>query len=176
MLVATCEMPFDGEVSPVPDDDHDQPLPPSHPLSPRFEAETTSAEVETLVGFIGDAPVESRVRVYSDLTFASFYELDRADVQKAMPVDSHEEDGPTVVQVRANARIEFVRIARLAGDASYVAGNIRATYGAGLTEAVLANAVVLPTLIPVSRVFPPCGPTTRDNYCFTRGAGQAYAC
>jgi hypothetical protein len=117
-----------------------------------------SAEVETLVGFIGDAPVESRVRVYSDLTFASFYELDRGDVQKAMPVDSREEDGPTVVQVRGNARIEFVRITRLAGDASYVAGNIQATYGAGLADADLARADELMPPYPTSRVFPPCPP------------------
>lgn len=173
----------------MPDDKDESLLPASHPLSPRFDANNTSFEVETLVGFIGDAPVESRVRVYSDLTFASFYELDRADVQNAMPVDSHEEDGPTAVQVRANARIEFVRIGRLSGDASYVAGNIRARFGAGLTEAVSASLEALapvtrfeslchPIPEPTSRVLPPCPePTyTRDNHCFTRGAGWAYAC
>jgi len=149
-------MSSEGGGSPVSDDGHNEQLPASHPLSPRFEAEAMSAEVETLVGFIGDAPVESRVRVYSDLTFASFYELDRGDVQKAMPVDSREEDGPTVVQVRGNARIEFVRITRLAGEASYVAGNIQATYGAGLADAPLpvTRGVCYP--LPVSRVFPPC--------------------
>lgn len=171
----------------------ERPLLPSHPLSPHFEANATSAEVETLVGFIGDAPVDSRVRVYSNLTFTTFYELDRADVQNAMPADSHEEHGPTVVQVRASARVEFVEIARLTGDASYVAGSIRARYGAALIDAASARLEVLPPVDPTSRVYPPCGPlppvdptsrvyppcrdpVTRDNHCFTRGAGWAYAC
>jgi len=138
----------------MPGDDYQQ-LGPSHPLSPRFTPESATADAEMLVGFVGDAPVESRVRVYSDLSFTSFYEFDRAEVQVAVPVDAHEEDGPTVVKVRGDARIEFVTISRLAGEASYVAGNIRAKYRSAQDDVAFARDELLPPY-PVSRVYPPC--------------------
>jgi hypothetical protein len=150
----------------------------SHPLTPTFGngQHDDASGLETFVGFVGDSPRASAVRVYADLSLVSYCELERSDVVQVRPVDPQDLDGPSIVRVRADARIEYTRIDRFAGDASFVAGALRARYGGGQIDdrSVLDSPVVLkpyPELTPVrycpSRV---CGPfpITPVLYCLSR--------
>ena len=158
--------------SPEEPEESGQPHIKRHPLTPTFREGDAPDETgfETLVGFVGDSPRPSFVRVYADLTFLSYCEVKTSDIQQMAPVDPADDEGPTTVRVRADARIEYVRIDRLAGDASFVAGTIRAMhYGRSAQQESSSHLEkvgdgfpptqpypVTPVLYCVSRVFPPC--------------------
>lgn len=150
---------------------YDEPEIRRHPLAPTFdEAAADESGYETLVGFMGDSPREGRVRVYFDLTFRSYCEVDTADIRHTKPLDPADDNGAAVVVVRADADLEYVRVDRVSGSASFVSGAIRArhyatgddtSFWAGDLESVEEFGVhppITPSVYCTSRVFPPCAP------------------
>jgi hypothetical protein len=154
-------------------------------MTPSIDEESTGAApgFEQIIGFVGESSRDGHVRVYADLTLSNYCEVRTADVRSQAPLDSSEPDGPSMLTVPADAEIEFVRTDRLAGEANYVAGAIRAMYYGedGMESATESLKVVgqrfppaphiTPVLYCVSRVYPPCPSPpkiTPDLYCLSR--------
>jgi hypothetical protein len=141
-------------------------------LAPTFstsQEDEVAGGYETVVGFVGDSPRAGYVRVYAGLAFQSYCELAASDIALATPLDASDSDGPTVIRVAAGAHLEYVRTERLAGDASYVLGAVRASYRGptgDTSEDSLADRAKVSPLDPVSVVYPPCPPPiTPVLYC-----------
>ena len=147
--------------------------PPMHPLAPDFGgaegAEGTA--FETIVGFLGSSPRSTHLRVYADLSFRSYCEVDRSDVRQMKLVDPDDHEGPVVVTVRAEADVEYVQVSRLNGKASYVAGAIRTLhydtrvaatdwFGEYAAREYFGHPPfpITPQIACASRVFPSCPP------------------
>lgn len=144
-------------------------------LAPTFEGADAPDETgfETIVGLVGDSPRPSSLRVYTDLSFLSYCEIYTSDIAQAAPVDPADDRGPTIVRMRAGARIEYVRVDRLAGDASYVFGEIRAMYygrsAAGEPVQYAANQGNLPDKYAPAQAWPgPPPPITPVLYCLSQ--------
>lgn len=101
-----------------------------HPLVPGLERDQTHADegLTTLVGFIGPARTDDRVRVYLDLSFASYCDVAKADIVQTAPVDANDENSPSTVWVNSSAQMRLVSVGRLTGDASFVTGAIRSRH------------------------------------------------
>ena len=101
----------------------------SHPLAPQDPELPSSAAVRVrFSGFIGPSEEEDHVRVYTDLSFSSFFLVAKTDVVSAAPSDELDANSPTNVIVQGSAHIAFIRTERLEGAASYVTGTIRRQY------------------------------------------------
>jgi hypothetical protein len=143
-----------------------------HPLVPSFdgtESDESGVGLETFVGFVGDSPRPSFIRVYGSLALLSYCEIKRSDIVSAVSVDPDNDLSPTVVRVKADARVEYVRTDRLAGEASYVSGKIMSLYGSDARDVQESYAdrfylkawpgpppPITPVLYCTSQVYPPC--------------------
>lgn len=97
-----------------------------HPLAPQEPVPAPSANPPVrIVGFIGRGYTGDHIRVYTDLSFSSYYELSPEAVVQASAVDADDPNSPAVVLVDGGALVEFVRTSTIRGSAAYVAGAIR---------------------------------------------------
>lgn len=98
-----------------------------HPLVPRGDEVGAQPDegLSTLVGFIGPSEKDARIRVYLDLTFASYCEVATGDIVQTAPVDANDENSPSIVWVNSSAQVGLVSVGRLTGDATFVTGAIR---------------------------------------------------
>jgi hypothetical protein len=99
-------------------------------------------DVTTLVGFIGAAAADDRVRIYLGLSFASYCEVGAADVVRTAPVDPKDEQSPSIVWIKSSADVRL--IGRLTGTASFISGAIRSRYLPGATRATSVMADTAP--------------------------------
>ncbi|OBG28735.1 hypothetical protein [Mycobacterium sp. 852002-51057_SCH5723018] len=100
-----------------------------HPLAPlNPEAMPRSTNTTQIIGFVGPSDVEDHLRIYTDLSFSTFYDIDETDVVRAARVDTQDGNSPTVVHVDSSAHIEFVYTSRIAGGADYVTGAVARLY------------------------------------------------
>jgi hypothetical protein len=97
-----------------------------HPLAPQNPVPTPSVNPPVrLIGFIGPAYTGDRIRVYTDLSFSSYYELGAEAIVQSSAVDAEDANSPAVVWVDGGALVEFVRTSTIRGSAAYVTGAIR---------------------------------------------------
>jgi hypothetical protein len=97
-----------------------------HPLAPQDPVPAPSVNPPVrIVGFIGPAYTGDRIRVYTDLSFSSYYELAAEAVVQSSAVDADDANSPAVVWVDGGALVEFVRTSTIRGSAAYVTGAIR---------------------------------------------------
>jgi hypothetical protein len=101
-----------------------------HPLVPPLEELGAEPDdgLSRLVGFIGPSEKDARIRIYLDLSFASYCEVASADVVQTAPVDVNDSNSPSIVWVKDSAQMRLVSIRRLQGDATLVTGAIRDRY------------------------------------------------
>jgi len=83
----------------------------------------------TLTGFIGEAGTPDRVRVYTDLTFGSYFELEQGAVVRTTQVDSSDPNSPTALWVSRTAEVTYTKVSTTTGAASFMTGSIRNRYG-----------------------------------------------
>jgi len=116
-----------------------------HRLAPRPEADAESESgLTTIVGFVGSSSMDGGVRVYLDLSFASYYEVAATDVVRTKAVDSDDPDSPRALWIRSSAQLDLVRTDRLSGSASFVTGAIRRRFSARAAgNYVLADNVMV---------------------------------
>jgi hypothetical protein len=102
-----------------------------HRLSPRpgNKGDLPDEGLTTVIGFIGDADDADRARVYLNLGFDSYVEMAKSDVIRTAPVDSKDENSPTIVWLSNKAQVSVVSVGRMGGDADLVTGSIRSRYG-----------------------------------------------
>jgi hypothetical protein len=79
------------------------------------------------------------IRVYLDLSFNSFCEVQRADVTRTAPVDGRDPNSPSMVWVGRSAHVRLVSVGRLTGPASFVTGRIRSRYYAASRPRVVGE-------------------------------------
>jgi hypothetical protein len=142
-----------------------------HPLEPNFDGQTEASDdsvaaSEMFVGFVGDSPSPSFVRVYASLSLGSYCEIKKSDIVSASPLDASDALSPTLMRVKAEARVEYVRTDRIGGDASYVAGRIMSKYGARSVDRpttsepddtyLMVHPPITPVVYCTSQVYPPC--------------------
>jgi hypothetical protein len=96
-----------------------------HPLAPRDPVHGSGANSTIrLIGYVGQAATGGHIRVYTDLSFSSYYEFDEEAVTQSSAVDAEDPNSPTTVWVDGSATVDFVQTSRLSGSAAYVAGAI----------------------------------------------------
>src|SRR5215203_5942669 len=153
-----------------------------HPLVARLRGpveddEASPPNVVALTGYLGPSKSGDNVRLYTDLTFRSYYEIPRTAVRNTIP--SKDEDGPSQVWVDAGARIEIVQISRQSVEAGYLAGSITGSFMGGAGRAAAAVGGQQPLCLTVVTAVPTdCGqvcltvvtanPTDCGQACITR--------
>ena len=101
----------------------------SHPLTRALHPDPDRfGERATVVGYPGPSPQTGRVRVYLDLTFTSYYELDAAAVLDTAPAKANDENSPTVVVIASSAPVDVVRVESGQTQARYLEGSITRGY------------------------------------------------
>src|SRR6185295_8441558 len=137
----------------------------THPLVAKLgaESEEPPTPVVTFVGYIGPSKNPDSVRLYTDLSFRTYYEIPRASIRSNDP--GADEDSPTRVTVDADARIEVVQTERQSVEAAYLAGSIAGRY---LTAASRRPPIFCDTAITGSPT--DCGRqdfAAQPQYCIT---------
>jgi len=132
--------------------------------------ETSTSEVEVLVGFLSPSPREGYIRIYASLAFRDFCEVRQADVLYSALVDETHADGPTVIRVPGTAHVDYVRAHRNAGHASYVLGALRTEFP-GIADpeqlSLQDEAPIVEKPDPVTPVFACSPPITPVLYCLS---------
>lgn len=130
----------------------------AHPLVERLRREEESeaaSEVVVLTGYLGPSKVGDNVRLYTDLTFRTYYEVPKGAVRRT--VAGREEDDPTQVWVDSSSRVEVVRTTRQSVEAGYLAGSIAGQFmGGGAAGARAASWPVCKTMVTANPT--DCGP------------------
>jgi hypothetical protein len=111
----------------------------AHPLAPTNPSSVSrTASPVRVIGFIGPSEVEGHVRVYTDLSFAGYYDVAEADVISAARVDPNDGNSPTAVLIDSSATVDYVQTSRTKGTAAYVKGAIQRRYSTGRGRARIA--------------------------------------
>jgi hypothetical protein len=128
-----------------------------HPLAPQDpELPSSSAVRARFSGFIGPSEEEDHVRIYTDLSFSSYFLVARNDVLSAAPSDELDANSPTNVIVQGSAHVAFIRTERLEGAASYVTGAIRRQFLEETDSGSLFDESDHPTTFPCATEPPKC--------------------
>src|SRR6185295_5795994 len=107
-----------------------------HPLVTRLNPEAEAPpDLVVLVGFIGPSKKPDRIRLYLNLSFNAFIDIPVAGIVSTQSVDREDENSPTRVWVRGEAKLEVVQAASQTIEASYLRGRIARDYLRATTPA-----------------------------------------
>ena len=100
-----------------------------HPLVTRLNPEgDPPPDLVMLVGFIGPSKKPDGIRLYLNLSFNTFIDIPVAGIVSTQSVDSEDENSPTRVWVRGDARLDVVQTVSQTIEASYLRGWIARNY------------------------------------------------
>ena len=113
---------------------HDVDLTP-HSMAPDGADDANAGEsLLQIAGFVGSSPNGGQVRLYLDLSFASYYEVATADVVRTKSVDDGDPDSPRILWVKPSAQLRLVRTRDISGSASFVTGALRESFRANFSR------------------------------------------
>ena len=81
-----------------------------------------------LVGFAGPSNVDGKVRLYTDLSFKTYFEFPVAAIVLSQLAKAGDDNGPTVVVLDPKAQVDKVTVERTSGDAAFLSGDISGTH------------------------------------------------
>src|SRR5262249_27932677 len=107
-----------------------------HPLVTRLNPEgDPPPNLVMLVGFIGPSKKPNGIRLYLNLSFNAFVDIPVAGIVSAQSVDSKDENSPTCVWVRGDAKLDVVQTVSQTMEACYLWGQISRDYLKSTTPA-----------------------------------------
>jgi len=127
----------------------------THPLVAKLHPDPdATANNQVLVGYFGPAKEADHVRLYTDLSFQSYFDLSKTDILGTQAANRQDENSPTVVFVKPDGKVEMIRNPDT--GANFLKGaisnaNLAAAAGAGC-------GVVLTTAACTFEAMPPQGP------------------
>jgi hypothetical protein len=100
---------------------------PPHPFFKKLKAskERSSDDLTTIVGYLGDQEGDGTTKLYLDISFGSYCKINISDIVSTNAVDNGEPNSPTVVWVRASAKIELVKVLKASDGAAFIKGKIQ---------------------------------------------------
>jgi hypothetical protein len=133
------------------------------------DTEITEAAV-TLTGYLGPSSTDDNVRLYSNLSFTSYYEIPKDGILGRAKADPKDEDSATVLRVKSDTRLDIVNSTRRTIEANALSGSITGNYlstaqfqagGAGI-QGLTSDPNVCTTVV--------CG--TISTFICAQGAGR----
>jgi hypothetical protein len=116
----------------------------AHPLVSQLHADPdTHQGNKKIVGYLGPSRVADYIRIYTDLSFAEYFEVKRADILSTVAVNPQDENSPTVVFVKEDATIEHTSI--VGSGADYLKGAIVNDYFASASTAGNVTQQIMPS-------------------------------
>jgi hypothetical protein len=126
----------------------DKPSPSSQAIN--FEADAAvrnlGADLEhtgavSLTGFVGPSKNPDNVRLYADLSFTSYLEIPKGTVLGRTRVRQDDENSPSLLRVRSDAKLEYRSVVAHSIEASALAGAITAAH---MRTAVFQRTAIMP--------------------------------
>ncbi len=156
----------------------------THPLVTKLQGDSdTPPNLVALTGYFGPSKKADSNRLYPSLDFQSYFEIPKAAIIATTPVDSKDDQSPTVVHVKAGTPVEAVQTSTQPVE-SYLQGGITGAYYP------LDNSEPLPWAVLHTGVFTVCacphpqaaaqaavvGPITLGYYCYYDTYSCSQAC
>lgn len=112
----------------MPDPSPDEPNLSTHPLVTKLYGDSdTPPNLVALTGYFGPSKKADSIRLYPSLDFQSYFEIPKAAIIATTPVDSKDDQSPTVVHVKAGTPVEAVQTSTQPVE-SYLQGGITGAY------------------------------------------------
>jgi hypothetical protein len=112
----------------MPDPSPDKPNLSTHPLVAKLKGDSdTPPSLVALTGYFGPSKKADSIRLYASLDFHSYFEIPKAAIVATTPVDSEDDQSPTVVHVKAGTPVDAVQTSTQPVE-SYLQGGISAAH------------------------------------------------
>ncbi|MER7772615.1 hypothetical protein [Kitasatospora sp. NPDC096140] len=105
-----------------------------HSFTPRPGSEPSGDNLTVLVGYVGTGPTDDLIRLYVDVTLASYYEFAADDVVRTASVDPDNADSPRRLWIRDAAQVRLVRVNQVTGPAAFLQGRLRSRFASRLVS------------------------------------------
>jgi hypothetical protein len=114
-----------------------------HPLVSKLHPDLDhSADLVSLVGYLGPSKDADNIRLYRDLSFNHYFEIPTASITATTPVDANDPNSPTVIHVPASAKLEAVSHSSQSVEAGLLKGAITNGYLTSATTGVSEQATL----------------------------------
>ena len=98
-----------------------------HPLVSKLVPDPDNPpDIVMVEGYLGESKRDGRVRVYVDLDFRSYFEIEEADIVDHVPSDPSDASKPWNILIKGTAKLELVQVVVV--EASYLKGTITSAH------------------------------------------------